>query len=427
MTRSYSLTLPLAALLCGFLPAIVQTYQIKSIHFKGDSEHTEAELCAAADIAKGASLTMTEINDHTKLLMDTGMFQNVVFKFNSQDLTYELTPVTDLYALRLENFPIAINTGLDDRLHAKLPLYHGKVPASGTMLDGVMKELQDELGASGIKATVAVTPHTDLELGKVTAMSFAITDPDVEVGHIQLQGASPAFAEKANAVLAKSSGTPYSFDGSISQLQTSLANFYGAQGYLEPKIQVVAQPGTTVDAGSIRIPLTVTVEEGLQYKLASVQLAPGLIVSQADFDKTSSLHPGEVVSLVKLRSSLEYLSRQYHNHGYIRAVIHQRATFDRTQGTVAYTVSVEPGPIYTTGRVRVKNVSDDLRDMTLAMLKLPPGETFNEGAIRGMMATHDVNPAFERIISKYNLSYTLTRHEDTHVVDVDITLEPRRP
>ena len=287
--------------------------------------------------------------------------------------------------------------------------------------------MQDELATEGIKATVAVTPYTDMALGKVTAMSFSVAEPDVEVGQIQLQGASATYAEKAKNVLAKSSGTPYSFDGSVSQLQTNLTNFYGAQGFLEAKIKAVAQPTTVVDSDGVHIPFTVSVEEGLQYKLAGVQLAPGLIVSQAEFDKFSGLRSGEVVSLVKLRANWEFLARLYHNHGYIKVKIHPEEAFDRAQGTVSYTVSAEPGPVYTTGKVRVKNVSDDLRAMVLAALKLPPGEPFNEGAIRGMTATHNVNPAFERVIPNYNLSYTLTPHDDVHVVDVDINLEPKHP
>lgn len=426
MIRAIRLT-PAFLLLCCALPDISQTYQPKTIQFKGASEYTDAELSAAADLKNGIALTTAQMNDHTKLLMDTGLFQDISFKYNGQDLVFELTPVTQLYALRLENFPASIGNGLDERLHAHFPLFHGKVPAAGTLLDSVQKELLDELAAASVKATVAVTPYTDLALGKVTAMSFNVTEPDVEVGQIQLQGASAAYADKAMAVLAKSSGTPYTFDGSVSQLQTNLTNFYGAQGYLEAKISAVAQPSTVVDSDGVHIPFTVTVEEGLQYKLAGVQLAPGLIVSQADFDKVSGLHSGEVVSLVKLRANWEFLARLYHNHGYIRVKIRPEPQFDNAQATVSYTVTAEPGPVYTTGKVRVKNVSDELRAMVLAALKLPPGEPFNEGAIRGMTATHNVNPAFERIIPNYNLSYTLTPHDDAHIVDVDINLEPKHP
>ena len=426
MLRAIRLTLSFL-LLCCALPGVSQTYQPKTIQFKGASGYTDAELAAAADLRKGVALTTAQMNDHTKLLMDTGLFQNISFKYNGQDLVFELTPVTQLYSLRLENFPVNIGNGLDERLHGRLPLFHGKVPASGTLLDSVQKELQDELAAAGIKATVAVTPYTEMALGKITAMSFNITEPDVEVGKIEIQGASAAYADKAKVAASKSTGNPYSFDGSVNQLQINLTNFYGAQGYLEAKIEALAQPATVVDSDGVHIPFSVTVEEGLQYKLGGVKLAPGLIVSQADFDKVSGLHSGEVVSLVKLRANWEFLARLYHNRGYIRVNIHPEPVFDHTQGTVSYNVTAEPGPVYTTGKVRVKNVSDELRAMVLAALKLPPGEPFNEGAIRGMTATHNVNPAFERIIPNYNLSYTLTPHDDVHVVDVDISLEPKHP
>lgn len=426
MIRAIRLTTALLVLSCA-LPGVAQTYQPKTIQFKGASEYTDAELSAAADLQKGVALTSAQMNEHTKLLLDTGLFQDISFKYNGQDLVFEIVPITQLYALRLENLPASISNGLDNRLHAKLPLYHGKVPSSGTLLDGVQKEVQDELATAGIKATVAVTPYTDIDLGKVTAMSLNVTEPEVEVGQIHLQGASPTYAEKAKAVLSRSSGTPYSFDGSVSQMQTNLTNFYGAQGYLEAKIKAVAEPTPVVDSDGVHIPFTVTVEEGLQYKLGSVQLAPGLIVSQEEFDKFSGLHPGEVVSLVKLRTNWEFLARLYHNHGYIRVKIHPLPTFDRSQGTASYTVSADPGPVYTTGKIRVRNVSDDLRAMVLAALKLPPGETFNEGAIRAMTATHNVNPGFEKVIATYNMSYTLTPHDDTHIVDVDINLEPKHP
>jgi outer membrane protein assembly factor BamA len=165
----------------------------------------------------------------------------------------------------------------------------------------------------------------------------------------------------------------------------------------------------------------------LQYKLAGLELAPGSILTQAEFDKVSGLRRGEVVSPVKLRACWEYLRRQYRNRGYMHAEIIPEATFDRAQGTVSYSVSAAAGQVYTTGNVRVRNVSEELRDMTLAALKLKPGEPFNEGAIRGMTATHLVNPAFERIIPNYNLSYTLTLHEGVQTVDVDINLGPRHP
>jgi len=94
---------------------------------------------------------------------------------------------------------------------------------------------------------------------------------------------------------------------------------------------------------------------------------------------------------------------------------------------VSYSVGVEPGPVYTTGKIRVRNASDELRAAILGTLKLTPGEPFNEGAIRSMLMTKSADPALQRVLGSYNLSYTASRHEDVHTIDVDITAEPRHP
>ena len=65
------------------------------------------------------------------------------------------------------------------------------------MLDGVRAALEEMLNAQSIKATVTATPFTDIKVGKVTAMSFFITAPQVVIGDLHLDPASPALDPKA--------------------------------------------------------------------------------------------------------------------------------------------------------------------------------------------------------------------------------------
>jgi outer membrane protein insertion porin family len=420
MTRPFLLILP-ALMLAGVL-APAQSFQPKTIQFKGDPEYSDAELTAAAEFKKGSVLTAAEMNGHSKTLMDSGMFENITYTFNGQDLIFQLIPSTALYPLRFENLPLTSGKELDERLHARCPLYHGKVPVEGGLVDRVKKELEDELAAKGIQATISAAPYTDMSVGKVSAMNFTIISPPVRVGEIQLNGASAALAEKARLTAAKLVGSSYSSDGSASQLETSLGNFYGEQGYLD--LSVHAMPGPAVaDADGVHIPITVTVSEGAQYKLAGVKLTPDLVVTQAAFDKQSDLHNGDVVSLEKLRGNWKFLVRQYHNKGYMQARVLPSPALDHAQGTVIYTVTAEPGPVYTMGKLRVENVSDDLRAAIVAAWTVPAGAAFNEGAIVGMTATHEVNPALERVFATTNLSYSLNLHDDVRTVDVDLRLE----
>lgn len=156
-----------------------------------------------------------------------------------------------------------------------------------------------------------------------------------------------------------------------------------------------------------------------------MQLSPDLIVTQANFDKQSGLRTGEVVSLQKLRENWRFITRKYHDKGYMKVEIHPVATFDHTQGVVSYTVTAEPGPVYTMGTLKILNVSDDLRNAIVAAWKVPSGSVYNEGAIRGFLATHDVNPALERVFASVNAFYTERVNDGARTIDVDLTLEKK--
>jgi outer membrane protein insertion porin family len=334
-------------------------------------------------------------------------------------------PSTTLYPIRLENLPLTPGKDLDVALHSRFPLYHGQVPAEGGLLNDVRTALEEMLAAQGIKATVTATPFTDQKLHKVSAISLAITAPPVQIGEIHLEGAPAAADPNVQDILAKLAGSPYDLEGSPSQINTYLGNFYRDKGYLEVEIHAASQAAPVVTSEAIRIPFQVSVAPGALYKLAGVQLAPGLLVTQADFDKQAHIHPGDVATSEFVRQNWQFIERQYHNKGYIKASVHPTPSFDRVQGTVSFTVAVEPGPVYTMGTLTIENVSDNLRAMMLAAWKMPAGAVFNEGAILALLATHGVNPALERVFSTVNCKYVLHLNDEARTVDVVLRLEKR--
>jgi len=169
----------------------------------------------------------------------------------------------------------------------------------------------------------------------------------------------------------------------------------------------------------------VSVEPGTQYKITGVQLAPGMVVSQADFDKRSQIHPGDVADGVRVRQNWEFLARQYHNSGYMKAKVDPVPAYNREKGTVSYTVNVEPGPQYKMGTLTIQNSAADLRAAMIGAWKMPAGAVFNEGAVPGYFTTVGVNPALERTFAHANCKYMLKLNDDTLTVDVTLRLEKR--
>jgi len=362
------------------------------------------------------------MNDHIKPLVDTGLFEDVSYNFHGQDLIIELSPSRDVYPIHLVNLPIAGGKELDDRLRAIFPLYHGKVPSIGGLLDGVRQELEEELRAKGIQATIGSTAYVDPKLDKITSIRLSITNPPVLVGEIEVSGASSALADKVRVLAAKAIGTEYRTDDALSGIETSLGNFYREQGYLEAAVHATAKPAA-VDNDGVHVPFSVTIDEGLQYKLTGFKLTPGLLVTQEAFDRQSGIHPGEVVSLAAVRENWTYITKQYHKQGFMKARILPTATIDHAKGTIGYTVAVEPGPVYTMGVVRVPNGDDELRSAILGEWKMPAGAVFNEGAILALTSA----PSLARLFEVAELRYSLTLHDDSRTVDVDIRLERKLP
>ena len=421
MKRTLFLLLPVALLLAG-MPAAAQKFQPKTIQFKGASEYTNQELLTVADLKLGDKLNFDDMNAHTQKLMDTGLFHSIVFKFDGVDLIYSIVPSDLLYAVRLENLPLTQGKELNDALHTRFPLYRGKVPSEGGLMEQVRQTLEEMLAAKGVKASVTATPYTDQKLRKVTAMNYAITAPQVLVGEIRLNKDSAPLDPKAAELLSHLTGSPYSSDGSANQIETNMGAYYQDKGYLEAEVYAIPVNPPVVTPDAIRIPFDLSVTTGPLYKMAGVQRA-GLLVSQADFDHQSHIHPGDIATSQYVRENWQYIERQYHNKGYMKAAVHAATSLDHAQGTASFSVTVDPGPVFTMGNLTVANVSDDLRQMMIAAWKLPPGAVFDESAIRSYYAIRDENRTLGRIFSSVYCKYVLTLNDETHTVDVALRLE----
>jgi outer membrane protein assembly factor BamA len=425
MPRAFALFAAVLALVSSALPTAGQSFQPKSIHFTGTSEYSDAELLSATDLKPGIDLTYAAVNNQAQKLIDSGIFSAVSFKFDGQGLIYQLTPGTGLLPIRLQNLPIAGGKDLDEKLHSHLPLYHGLVPAQGGLAESVRSALEQMLAAQGIKAAVAATPF-GAGTNKPVAVNFSITAPAVLVGEIKTEGTIVMLDPKASAILAKFPGTPYDAEESIHRLETDLGAYYRDQGYLEPAIHANAGVKVAMSANAIRVPLRVSILPGAQFKLAGIQLAPGLLVTQADFDHQSGVHAGDFADDSSLRNNWQFIEHQYHNRGYIKAKVESTPAIDHAGKTVSYVVSVDPGPVYTMGTLTIDNVTDDLRAAILAAWKMPAGAVFNEGSIPAFFATHGVNPALEQVFSGVNCRYYLHPNDNTHIVDLTLALEQKR-
>lgn len=408
------------------LPAVSQKFLPKSIQFKGAPEYSEEELLAAAGLKKGMVLNYAEMNDHSKQLLDTGAFDTLAFKFDGQDLIFQLTPSANLLPIRLENLPLVPGKALTDKLHEKLPLFHGKVPSQDGMMEGVRVALQQMLAEKGIKVPVvaSLAPGDSKQHNRVTAIGYSITSLPVLVGTVHLEGTSLLMAQKAQTLASDAAKMQFSTTETGENLERTFETAYEDQGYAAVKVHAVQSGNAILTADSIRVPFSVSIEEGKIYKIGSVQLPGAAPITQAEVDKMLTERPGAPIEGVRLRSVWSELASRYEAKGYLDCSVVPHPSFDDAAGIVNYTVDVDPGPVYHLAFVRFDNVSDDLRARLMRSWQMMPGDVFNESYVSSfILRAQQQDPVLGSSLAGMKAHFKVLADSQTHDVNLVITLE----
>ena len=411
-------------MLLATLPAAAQKFQPKSIQFKGDPEYTDQELMAAAGLKKGAVLTNAEMNEHSKKLMDSGVFDGLAFKFDGLDLIFQLTPAAQMFPIQLEKLPILGGQELDNKLHTLFPLYHGKVPAEGTLLSDVRGALEQMLAEQGIHTTVTATPYGARGERSVSAMTFAMLSPAVRVGAIRLEGVSPQLEANVRLVIARVAKTAFDSRTAEENLEDALAAFYADEGYAAAKVHVSRAGNPVVTAEAIDLPFTASIEEGKPYKLGAIRVRPNELVSQVELGSLLAAQTNNLTSHPSLKNARALLVLRCKSKGYLDCQIIPHPDFNESTRIVDYDMEIVPGSVYRLAFVKFENVNDDLRVRLMRIWQMLPGEAFDDSYIANfLLRAQKEDPALQRALTSVTVSYDVLADPVTHSVNCVIRLE----
>ena len=424
MRRALFLLFTAFALAATSIPLFAQKFQPKSIQFTGDPEYTDQELMAAAGLKKGVVLTGAEMNEHSKALMDSGVFDNLTYKFDGQDLIFSLIPAEHLYAVKFQNLPLEPGPALDASLHQNLPLYHGKVPAEGTLLDQVRLALEQMLAGKGIQATITATPTGQSGTRKVNGVTFAITDPPVRASVSKIDGASDADLGKVQELVARASAIPYDTESSVTNLSHAVENYYQDRGYADVKVAAPRNGDPLMDSGAIVVPFDLHIDQGPIYKLGAIHVPDGTPVTQAEIDKTLAPRPDGPPNGVRVRSIWGLIAGRYRSKGYLDCKVEPHPQFDTQNLIVNYTADITPGPVYHLAFVKFDNVSDQLRALLLKDWQMLPGDPFDPTYVSTFIQkASQTDPALARTLAGIKTKFDVNADPESHEVTVIIRLE----
>ncbi len=406
-----------ASLLLCSLPSLAQKkVPSRAIRFQGAPQYTQDELLAAAGLKPGARLTSIEIKAHAKQLNDTGLFSVVKFSNDSKGLLFTLTPSTQIFPIHLDNLPLKPGQELDAKLRERFPLYHGLVPASGSMVEGICSTFEAMLAAQGIKATVKAALTSDLGPKKITAINFTVTSPAVRIGSIQLSGVSSAMQAKTNALVASQTGNEFDTENSAAGLQHAFENLYQDEGYAAVQVDVTQVEPPIISDQAVAIPYAVAIREGGVYKLGSITYPPDALVPRAEAQKVLSKY--QAGSGRPLDLFLLAVRDAYHARGYLDCSIVSHPSFNEATHIVNYSVEIAPGPIYKMGTVQFDGAPDAMTARLTRLWKLAPGDAFDESYVSTFAARAQKQ---DKVLAKWMqtmiTTYDVKPDPETHQVN----------
>jgi outer membrane protein insertion porin family len=408
-----------ALLLICSLPSLGQKkVPPQAIRFQGAPQYTEQELLAAGGFKPGTPLNSVEIKARAKQLNDTGLFKEVRFTSDRKTLLYTLTPSSQLFPMHLENVPLTPGKELDAKLHERFPLYRSLLPASGSMVEGICRTFEEMLAAKGAKTTVKAALTSGLGPRKLTAVNFTVVSPAVRIGRIQLAGVSPAIEAKVDILVSGQTGNSFDTENTAIGLQRAFEDLYHDQGYAAVKVDVAQADPLTVSDQSIDVSYAVTVKEGGIYKLGTIEVPAGALITRAEIEKILSKSPsrsGQRLDLFVLAARDTYGA-----HGYLDCSIVPHPSFNEAAHIVNYNLEIVPGAQYRLASVKFDGAPDAMAAKLKLVWKMAPGDIFDQSYVSNFATVaqkkdKSLSKWMQTVITTYDVKADPDKHEVTCV------------
>ena len=413
---------PALLALCLVVPSIqlsAQTFKLPAITFTGAPVFSQADLLKVSGLHPGGISTQAEVQAAAQQLSDTGLFADVHFESNTKGLVYTLKPMPsdNLLPASFPNLVWWTPEELTAALKARVPLYIGVVPISGSMQDSITAALKAMVAEKGVTANIVAIPFAAQPGATPTAIAFQIDTPEVHVHSLTIAQASPALQSKLDKVVKEQTGKFYEQDPTRAAIISQITEVYRNGGYLDAAVTGVTHTAPQVTPTSIDVDLTATISEGETYRLTQLRWQGSDIMSAADFNKQIKLKPEDIASQQALRESLAPLARAYYAKGFQDAKIQAPATLDRATHHVAYTIRVVPGDQYRLKSVKAVGLSDEQRKQFDSAWHMNAGDFYDVNYMSEFLKKNSALQA----LRGYSANYKALSDPNTHLVDLTIT------
>ena len=195
-----------------------------------------------------------------------------------------------------------------------------------------------------------------------------------------------------------------------------LEAYYQDHGYLRARVQ---EPNINIDQKNKEINISISIEEGSQYRVGKVTSKPDNTVSADDILKALQIKSGDVYSLSKVRAGILNISDLYSERGYAFADVNPITKTNENSRTVDVGIEVDRGRKVYVGEINVIGNTRTLDNVIRREFRLKEGELFDSVKLKRSKQRINNLQFFE------DVKVDTRRGKESDLIDITTTVTER--
>jgi outer membrane protein assembly factor BamA len=382
-TRGIFLIPLLAAL---FLPQLCGAAQeaagrLSALKATGSQRFSSQKVATGTGLTLGQDIKKEDLQAAANRLVQLGIFSDVRYRFSTQsgtiDVEFQVTDGPSMAPL-FDNFPWFTDDEIAAALKSSVPLYDGRVPEAGTILDQISQSLEKLLETRKVTGTVS---HQVVRLATSgeKVQQFRVDGPELSVESVEF---SDALAKNDHAIqqsLGDIRGKPFSRAVIDRFIFEQVRPIYLAHANLRvafdaPQARFGGDPSKPLP-NSVKV--LIGIRPGPVFKWAGATWSGNTAFSAAELDTLVATKPGDSADGMKVELAWQRILDAYGNKGYLDAELDKTPVLDDAAGRVSYRVTIKEGPQYHMGALVLTGLSLEGERRIIAAWKIPDGAVFS--------------------------------------------------
>jgi len=364
------------------------SYKLIAVKVTGSKRFTQEDVAAASGLPIGTIAHEEDFKKAARQLGETGAFGDITYTYTYSSagtrLEFHVSDADKFVPARFADFVWFTDEELLHKLHDRIPLFNGELPANGRLPDQVSDVLQAMLVENAIPGRVEYVRNNGKD-ERLESIAYNVAGVSIRIHHAEFPGAGADELPLLQAAAEKLFDREYSRDYMNNFIEHDLLPIYREHGYLKascasarPK---VIKPDTSDAVDNKQPPtfveVTFPVTPGLQYKLTKWDWSGNKEIASDQLDPLLHARTGQTANTIQLGNDLREVQLLYGSRGYILAAIKVNAEFDDVVGGVTYHLAVQEGALYRMGELQFRGLDNNLTARLRAAWKIRPGEVYD--------------------------------------------------